>query len=200
MSELMSIMAGLFMVATVVSYWLQVKRAVSTPNPATWLIWSVVSIMNAFSYFRVVEEDTLKVLAAIVSAVGLSFVFIYTWRMDKFSKIGWVEVVSIILTLGVGLLWKIVGAVSANLSLQLVLVISFYPTIRGLLKRKLREKPLPWVLAVAAQFFQIGSLILDWDTSGGWIALAYPLLNGVLGNGSVAMIVYLQAKQKDVTH
>ncbi|MBT6691086.1 hypothetical protein HOB10_01990 [Candidatus Parcubacteria bacterium] len=197
MSELLSITASLFMVAVVVSYFLQVRSDVSTPNPATWLIWSIVSIMNSFSYFSVVQGDMFKFFLTVISATGLTIIFFYALRTGKFGKPGWTEIISFTLALVIGIIWRTTGnTILANLSLQLVLVISFYPTISGLIRKELREKPLPWVLAVIAQFFQIASIILDWQTSGGWPALAYPILNGVMGNGSVAVIIYYQIRQR----
>jgi len=151
---------------------------------------------DLFSYFSVVGGNLFKSFVTVVAAIGLTVIFIYALRTGKFGRLGRVEFISFALAVAIGIVWKTTGnPILANLSLQAVLMISFYPTINGLIKRELREKPLPWVLAVSAQIFQILSIVLDWQTSGGWPSLVYPILNGVLGNGSVAVIVLHQARQ-----
>lgn len=193
MSDLISIVASLFMVGVVITYLGQVIKNSSTPNPATWVIWSIVSTMNAISYFSVVQDDILKASTSAISAVGLSIVFIYSLAKGKMGKIGLVEILSFLMAIIIGFLWKKTGNASmANLSLQLIFIVSFIPTIRGLLKRELKEKPLPWILAVISQGLLGLAIIFDWQSAGGWIALAYPIINGVIGNGIVAIIVIWQ--------
>lgn len=194
MSELLSIAASLFMVAVVITYFLQVRDNVSTPNPATWLIWSVVSTMNCISYFSVVEGNVFKFFVTVIVAVGLSIVCIYTLRTGRFGKIGWVEIISLLLAVAVGVVWKTAGPKLANLALQVIFVISFIPTIRGLIKGELKERPRPWILAVTAYVCQVLSLLADWQ--GDWISLVYPVVNGIIGNGSVAAIILYQAKHQ----
>ena len=78
--------------------------------------------------------------------------------------------------------------------LQVILVISFFPTIRGLLKHELREKGLPWNLSVLAYSLMVLAILVDPTVENRAIALVYPIVNGVLGNGSVALIIWLQAR------
>ncbi len=195
MSELLSIAASLFMVAVVITYFLQVQNNLSTPNPATWLIWSVVTTMNSISYFFVVNGNWFKFSLSVVVAIGLSTIFLYTLRTGRFGKIGWVEILSFLMAVAIGLVWKTSGNNSlANLSLQVVLAISFIPTIKGLLSRELKERPLPWLLAVSGYSLQVLAILTDWNSD--WVALAYPIVNGIFGNGSVAVIIFYQAKQQ----
>ena len=193
MSQLFVIIGNLLMVAVLVTYFKQVKEGTSIPNPSTWLLWVVVSLMNAVSYFLVVQENLWQSMYVLVATTGLTVIFIYSVMKGKFGKIGTMEKISFVLALAVGILWKTTGSADlANLSLQVIFVISFIPTIHGLLTHKLKEKGLPWNLAVASYAFITAGILTS--ESYRWIALVYPIVNGILGNGSVALIVALQER------
>ena len=191
MSELFTIVGNLLIIAVLTTYFKQVVTGDSTPNPTTWLLWVVVGLMNTFSYFMVVEGDLWQSLVTIVTTSCVTILFLYTVVKGKFGKFGSTECICLILAVGVGILWKMTkNADIANISLQVVYFISFYPTIKGLLQGTLREKPLPWNLAVAAYFFIIMSILTA--DSYRWQAFIFPVVNGVLGNGSVALIIKLK--------
>jgi len=93
----------------------------------------------------------------------------------------------------VGIFWKTTGdPVVSNLMMQIILVISFVPTLVGLIKRRLREKSLSWNLAVLSYCFLIVSIVSG--SSWTWAQLAYPFFNGIVGNGSVAIASILTKK------
>ena len=74
--------------------------------------------------------------------------------------------------------------------IQIVFVVSFIPTVYGLYIGELKEKAFPWWLAVSAYVIQI--LLLTISFSGDWLELLFPFANGVLGNGSVAVLATLK--------
>jgi len=51
-------------------YFLQVKNGSSTPNPTTWLIWAIVSTMNAISFFLITDGNFLQSFYVLVVASG----------------------------------------------------------------------------------------------------------------------------------
>ncbi len=179
-------------IVVLASYLRQVVKGHSTPNPATWFIWTVTTIMNAFSYFQVVDDFFTSLMTTTV-AFGISSIFAYSLIRGKFGRLGMMEWTSLAMALVIGIFWQVSGnAVIANLLLQVILAISFIPTVRGLLKHELKEKGLPWNLSVLAYSLMILSILVDPTVENRLIALVYPIVNGVVGNGSVALIIWLQ--------
>jgi hypothetical protein len=188
---ILTVLANVLMVGVIITYFRQVRNGTSVPNPATWLIWTVVSVMNAISYFVVMQGNLWQSLISIVMTVGFLITFSYSLLRGKFAALDFFEEVTLVLVFVIGILWKTTGETElANLALQVIFLISFVLTIRGLLAGKLREKPLPWVLAFFSYVCVIISLTLQPDVS--WIAYAYPIVNGILGNGSVMAIILFQ--------
>ncbi|MFW0862743.1 MAG: hypothetical protein ACKKL6_04140 [Candidatus Komeilibacteria bacterium] len=167
-------------------YFLQVRKGTSKPNPATWLIWLMVMVINAFTYTFIVG-DLYKALIAITASIMIGFTMVYALLNGRFGKLGQMEQITLIACIIIGVFWRLGGDTSvAHLLLQVILLVSFIPTLVGLLKKTLTERPLPWLLAVMAYVFQMSALIIVWD--GNWISLVYPFVNGILGNGSVALL------------
>lgn len=192
-SEFISLSASVFTFLSVASYFKQLVKGESIPNPATWMIWLAVTLLNTFTYFKVVEGNVWTSLVSIVLTVGFCVVFIYASIRGKFAKLERIEVISLILAVIIGIFWQTTGnATIANLLIQIIFLISFYPTILGLIQKKLKEKATPWVFAVVSCSILIISVILNWE-QGGWAALAFPIIR-MLGNGAVAVIAL---KQKD---
>lgn len=193
MSEIFAVIGNLLMIGVVVTYFNQVREGASVPNPSTWLLWALVTVINAVTYFYVVEGNLWQSAYTLIVAVGLSGLFLYSLIYGKFGKVGWIEVVCFLLAGGVIILWRVTGnATVANLSLQVIFIISFIPTIVGLLRGSLREKAFAWNLAVTSYIFTTVSLVSSADFL--WASLAFPIVNGILGNGSVAVIIQLQTR------
>jgi hypothetical protein len=188
---IMNVLANILMVGVIITYFNQVRNGSSVPNPATWFTWTTVSVMNAVTYFTVVKGDLWQSFIVFLVTAGFIFVFTYSVLHGKLGAIGIVEVISLILAFGIGVVWKTTGNTDlANLSLQFIFAISFIPTITGLLWGDLREKILPWALAFLSYVCVIIALALKGDVNP--VAYAYPIVNGILGNGSVATIIYRQ--------
>lgn len=192
MSGILSILSSLCILVVYATYFIQVRKGTSIPNPATWLIWTVVILMNSVTYFTVIHGDWVKTIYTVVAAVCVASLSLFSAAKGKFGRIGWTEWVALALCIFVGILWKTTGdAIVANLALQVILFISFIPTAVGLLKKKLCEGPLPWSLATFAYLLTIVALLLDWQP-GNAASLAYPIVNGVMGNGLIAVIAWRQ--------
>ena len=188
-NEILGLISGLLIIPVYLIYLFQVKKGYSTPNPATWSIWVIVMLLNGATYFSMIG-DLFESFIAIVVPLLLIILFVYISAKRKFVALGKTEIIILILTFCIGILWKITSATISNLCLQVILLFSFWPTIRGLLKNELSEKPLPWLLAVVAYFFTIAANLSDF--SGDYIKLVFPIVNGVIGNGSVAVIAIIK--------
>ncbi|MBU2509646.1 MAG: hypothetical protein ABII13_01110 [Patescibacteria group bacterium] len=195
MSQLFSILASALIIAVIIIYFRQVVKGDSVPNPATWFIWSIIGVMNAISYFAVVRESLWQSLITLLAATGMTSIFLYSIVKGKFAKVGKLEIICFSLAVAIGVMWKASGdADIANLSLQAVYLVSFVPTIHGLLTHKLREKGLPWYLSLISYSCMIVAIVTH--ESFRWIALAHPIANGIIGNGTVTIIIVLQARKQ----
>lgn len=192
MPELLSLLASVLLTIVIIIYLRQVINGDSVPNPATWFIWMVATTLNALTYLSIMDGNFVKSSITFVSAAGLTSIFLYAIIRGKFGPLGKVEVGVLLLSIVIGIFWRVSGnAVVSNLALQSILFISFIPTIRGLLKGELREKVPPWILAVLGHSCQTVAVLLDWSNNH-WASVASPVINGILGNGSVAVIVIIQ--------
>lgn len=191
LSEYLSMLSSLLIVITLIVYFHQVMKGTSLPNPATWIIWAIVSCMNAASYFYADHTTIFVTMVTVFAAAGLITICAYSLFCGKFSPIGWTEALALAIAFSVGAYWKLSGnAVMANLALQVVFVISFFPTGLGLWKGSSREKNAPWVLATISYVFMIAGILTAWENSH-WTALVYPFINGICGNGAIAIIIIL---------
>jgi len=155
--------------------------------------------MNAISFFLITDGNFWQSFYVLVVASGLVSIFIYSFFRGKFGKLGKPEKIVAVLVLLVGVAWKVTGnPYIANISLQIIFLLSVIPTIIGVLRGHLIEKELPWYLAVASHGFATMGII----TSGSftWTSLVYPLVTGVLGNGVVAVAVFCQNKKSIQIH
>ena len=195
-SDMCSVVASLMMLAVLVTYLKQLVEGSSTPNPATWFIWASVGIINSITYFYTAREELFQFLTTAVAAMGLCIIFIYALYRGRIGKVELTEKVSFLLAAVVMVIWRVSGdPVMANLSLQVVYFVSFIPTVKGLLEHRLKEKPLPWDLAVIAYSFMILAVLLRWGIENPE-ALAFPIVNGIIGNGIVSVIVHTQLRTK----
>lgn len=192
MTQTLSIIGGLILIAAFFCYFMSVARDTSVPNPATWLIWFVIFMMNTITYFMVARGSVWQTLITVVAAGGVLCIFTYSFFRGKFARLGIMEVVCLITALVVGIVWKTTrDPVLANLLLQFIFVVSFIPMISGLIKGKLREKVLPWALALCAYVPTLIIIAINWDSSS-WVGLVHPIVNGIMGNGIIIILALIK--------
>lgn len=191
MQEVLQVLGSLLMVATGFIYLNQVKNNQSTPNPGTWGILFIVLGLNAATYLTVVDNNYFKAIIVIVSFLVIGAITIYSLIKGKFSVITGFDKLVLIISLLVGVLWQITDdARLSNILMQLIIFLTFIPIVRGLWCGYLKEKMLPWNLAVVAYTFQMISLLMDFQ--GDYLQLCYPFINGVLGNGLIPIILIIK--------
>lgn len=196
-TEILGLIAALIVFVVYATYFRQVLKGTSIPNPATWVIWLIVMTMNAVSYCIMVESWG-KSLLAICSAAFIAALFVYSLIKGKFAKLAVLEYIVIGLALVIGVFWQITkDARLANLALQAILLISFVPTAIGIIRNTAKEGPLPWVIASVSYCFGVAAVLCGWSRD--WAELAFPIVNGIIGNGSIAIFaLYYNYKRRDL--
>ena len=71
-TEFLSIVASLLNVASMAAYFRQLRRSESIPNPATWLIWAVFTLVNFLTYFAATHNDIWISLLSLVNTSRFS--------------------------------------------------------------------------------------------------------------------------------
>lgn len=149
-------------------------------------------IVNAFTYQEVLQDNPVKGLLAYVTLICVVTMFLYALKTGKFTKPNVLDIFIFCIAISIAIFWKTTGnAFVSQVLLQTILFVSFIPTIKGLLSGEAREKPKPWLIAVLAYIFSITSILWEWN--GNWIELAFPIVNGILGNGIVGVIAFKQS-------
>lgn len=172
-------------VAFAVYNW-QVIRGKSTPNAASWLIWSVAGIVSASSYF-VMTWSIPKSSAILTDAVLCSSVFLLALFKKKFEKLLAIDYVVLGGSILGVLIWGAWGSTDiANLFMQGVALVGFVPTVAGLIRRTLQEAKMAWFLWGLAYF--LTSIVVLKNFDGNWHNLVSPLFIGVAMHWFVAAL------------
>ncbi|HBK34603.1 TPA: hypothetical protein DDZ01_01245 [Candidatus Uhrbacteria bacterium] len=184
---------GLFLVAPVV-YLRGIWKRKITPNPATWMIWSVVGSVNALTYYlQAPAEEKVLATLSVVSACSFVIVFVISWIKGVFATLEWPEWIAFALTMIICTIWFVIrenahATQIANGMLQIPMLLGFLPTAYMVVKRKGTEQPNAWLFGASAYVFQIAALICSDETI--WTQYLWPVINGLGGNGSVLFAIY----------
>lgn len=196
-TSVLSVLASITIIGVIVSYFRQVVRGESVPNPATWFVWTVAGFINSISFFTVVDGNLWEWFFTIFTTLGPFTTFVYALATKKMAKVGWVEVLSLVCIIITLVVWYLTGDdVWANLLVQGVYLISFVPTAIGVWNGE-KEKAFPWGLSLIAYGLLICTILLGWDDGSTWHELAHPVLNGIVGNGSVWLLILLCKPRED---
>lgn len=180
------ILASLILLSVPILYLVRTAQGHITPNPVTFGVRSVVSVMNLATYFFTTGKDPFKSSVTFASTVGLITILAYSFRKGRFSKVNRFDITSGIIAFTVALLWKFSkDPIFANLCLQSAMLLAFVPAIRGVLAGVAREQVLPWALATLTYTLMVTALLLDRGTT--WQQLVHPIFVGILGNGGLML-------------
>ncbi|MFT6829395.1 MAG: hypothetical protein ACJAV6_000221 [Candidatus Paceibacteria bacterium] len=195
MTDFFAILSGLTLLISYILYYRQMRANVSTPNPSSWLIWSLILTINAFTYQEVLLSNQINAVTGYVAAACLIAISTYAMTKGKFSKLKRIDIFSFSAALIVGVFWQVTGdAFLSQIALQIIIIIAYMPTLIGLDKGHAKENPLSWLIVVLAYVFLMISILIEYQ--GNWIELLFPLVNGLIGNGLVA---YFAIKKRRFT-
>lgn len=195
LSNIFGVIAGVTALIAYGYYFKQAVRGQSTPNPSTWLIWFIAGVINTFTYFVVVGGNIWQSLFVIAVSFSVLIILVYALYKGRFTKIKSLEIIIFLIALGIGIFWQITANDRiSNLLLQGIYVISYIPTVTGLIKGSGKEHYVSWLTAVISYTFATLSLIVN--NPGDWIAFVSPVVNGILGNGLIVLLILQQNRKR----
>lgn len=183
--------ASLLMLLALPIYFSQIRNGSSVPNPATWMIMSLLVVLNTATYYYTAEKETWKTVMAVIPMLGVLTICVYTYTYGKFAPLAAREKRTLKLAVGLMVFWPFVGSDIANVLIQLLFLSSAYPTIEALRTGDGKEKALPWGIATSAYIIMTIAVGIDcwYDYSKLW-QIAYPLIR-IPANG----LVYYYARK-----
>ena len=150
-------------------------RGRTNPNPATWAQWACIGSLNALSYHFMSGGDVVKSLQAYGSAVANLSMFVFALRKGRFEPLKRRDVVLLVLGVSSILIWWWTkSATYAQLTIQLVILISILPTWIDTWQEPDKESPFPW-LVICIPYLITGATvalrITDWSAQWTGIVL-----------------------------
>lgn len=181
---LLSSFAGAMHVIAFYLYHRRMIRGVSVPNFSSWTVWSFLSALNCVTYI-IQGKDLVAGFLPIASSLSTVLVFGIAVRRRKLSDYNFRDLMfllagafgSVLLFLvaahklsiidvhmfgrvGDLAVWFVVHAWEAHLFLQLIIFISFIPTIWGVWKKDV-EEPRPWFVWCTGYVFMMGAVLIQ---------------------------------------
>ena len=176
-----------------ITYLYGLKKKNTTPNAITWFMWTIAGVINAITYYHLVDGNIFKYMVTILAAACASVVFFYAAFKRKFKRLNEVDWVIVALLICISIFWYTSqNQRDTNLLLQLVYIISFVPIAYNVWFKNATEYIVPFWIAIFAYSISIIVILLDWN--GDWAEIAYPVANGIIGNGIVTIIIYKKQK------
>lgn len=169
------------------------------PNPATWMLWVILTTLNCATYLTS-TADVIKSALPIASSLANIYVFTVALQLGKFRPLDRLEKVILLLGVLTGLVWFLFhDAKAANLLLQIPIALSFYPTYRGVWRNPQTETRIfPWYLWSSAYLVSLVTIFLQWKydprPDDGMYQLAYPILCFFL-HGGVGLLAQRHPKK-----
>ena len=188
----LGITAALLHIIAYILYNKQMRAGQSQPNIASWSIWAFLAILSAFTYHEM-SGDTVAALQFFAGSVACVVTFFYALGIGKFS---WPRLKEWGL-FGLGVLaafvwWIFRSATGANIIIVIAFVISFIPTLEGVLRDPFRETPMSWMFWALAFFVTSFNVILR---EGKFIALLAPVVL-LFAHGSIAVLSTQKRKER----
>lgn len=166
-------------------YFRALRRGHARPNPATWLIWTVLGLIGV-STFQKASHDFATGLQFIAGVGGCASVFLYAMRAGKRTPFGWVEWAGIATIPCAFYAWGLKdGHVLANVLINVVSAIAFVPMWRRLWRNPSLEQPVLWGLWSFAYAITLANVLLHHEP--GLVLLLGPIM-GVVGQGVTALL------------
>lgn len=149
------LLAGICTVFAYTSYFSHVKNEISEekPNPFSWGIWGVTTLVEALTY-NLVSQDALQSGVFFISAFAC---LVVSWAVIRYGKLRWpdlTEWLCILATIGAIVVWVVFHEEWwAHLIMVFAVPVSFIPIWVETWHQPEKERATPWV------WWSIGDLL-----------------------------------------
>lgn len=179
----LGILAGALHLVAFGIYNRQIFKGTSKPNAATWTLWAILTVLN-FTSYKAMSGDWVKSFLPTASSLACVATFVVALFKGKLSRLNIYDSAALFIGLvAAGAWWYFNSATSANLIMQVAVLISFVPTYRGVWQDPKTEKALPWFIWSSAYILSIAVVVMRWQ--GQYQDLVYPvnclILHAVVG-------------------
>lgn len=164
--------AGVIGLLGYIPYALAIVKGKTTPNPATWWIWSVVGWAAFASYFAAGEQETFWLMLSY--AVGPSIIGLLSFKYGKVDSLEKFDIGCLVVSFISLIIWRVtdnpVLALSINLGIDMT---GALPTIRKTYFEPHTEDTLSWSVFWVGNTLNFVTILF----SGNWnlASIPYPL-------------------------
>ena len=163
-------------------------RGETHPNVSSWFVWSFMTILNFTSYKKLTGDWIKSTLPTVESGLCIATALM-ALHTGSFQNLSLADYECLMIGLIAALIWYLFkSAGSAQILLQIALVIGFIPTGIGMMENPSNEPWLPWCLWTVVFSAQCGVVKLTWR--GRWIDFLYPV-NAMFWHGLVFVLALM---------
>lgn|GEM_PF-1784168 len=193
----------------------QARAGHSTPNAVTWIVGLITMMINFATYTYLTNTLAEKTIAAAATFMT-GVVSIYALANGSFVTPTWYDAVCFCASIVVGVVWykkyktakqahtndldrrqaMVAEAKRINPLIQVIFLLSFVPTIIGVMNGLASELFIAWTIAAIGYICCTAANILTLANQKAaereYASLPFLVINGIIGNGLVALIAYLK--------
>jgi hypothetical protein len=187
----LALLSGLVDAGAYLDYIRKVLGGKTTPNGATWAIWSAIALVN-FATYATASGDFWKSIVPLTNIALCVTTFVLALCCGKFRKLDVPDWFALILALGAVVVWELSTAAYANMLAQFAIAIGFIPTWKAVRRDPLCEHPQPWWMWSSAYCVALVVVILRWR--GQWSDVLLPV-NCIILHASVPILASIQKRR-----
>ncbi len=183
--------AGIIGLLGYIPYILAIVKRKTTPNPATWWIWSVVGWAAFASYFAAGEHETFWLM--LTYAIGPSIIGILSFKYGKADALEKFDIACLIISFVSLILWQLTNSPILALTINLVIdATGALPTIRKTYLEPDTEDVLSWAVFWTGNTLNFVTILF----SGDWNLASIPYPFYLFALASTMMVLILRKRIK----
>ncbi len=177
--------AGIIGLLGYIPYVIAVLKHKTTPNPATWWIWSVVGWAAFASYFAAGERETFWLMLSY--AVGPSVIGLLAFKYGKVEALKRFDIACLVISFMSLILWQLTNNPILALSINLLIDLTgALPTLRKTYFEPHTEDALSWSVFWIGNTLNFVTILFfgQWNLA----SIPYPLYLFILASSMMVLI------------
>jgi hypothetical protein len=144
--HVLALLAGALNVYAVFLYNRDVFVAATKPNAAAWLIWAVVTAVQALSYHAMEDVHCTELVVMVTDGSLCAITFGFLLAKGKFGSLDAFSWKTLALSSVAIVVWQLTGAIFGNALSQIPYAMAFLPVIRDMRSGKTIDDPRIWAV------------------------------------------------------